>query len=153
MKQGTPMRIRAYRDSDWAEWLRMAMTLFADASFDEHETDMRAFRARADAEVFVVERPDGALAGYVEVGSRAYAEGCATSPVGYIEEWYVDSDVRRAGHGRALLQAAEDWARGRGYQEIASDALLENEISHRAHQRSGYELVERIVVFRKSLDR
>jgi aminoglycoside 6'-N-acetyltransferase I len=64
----------------------------------------------------------------------------------------VDPDVRRRGYGGALLAAAENWARGRGYTEIASDALLDNSVSLEAHTRSGYEVVERIVQFRKSLE-
>jgi aminoglycoside 6'-N-acetyltransferase I len=112
---------------------------------------MRALRAREDAEVFVLERRDGALAGYVEVGSRPYADGCVTSPVGYVEAWYVDADVRRRGYGRALLAAAETWARDRGYREMASDAALENDVSREAHVRSGYTIVDRIVQFRKPL--
>jgi aminoglycoside 6'-N-acetyltransferase I len=146
------MHIRPYRDSDWSDWLRMSMALFR-APAEEHEPDMRAFLARDDGQVFIAERPDGTVAGYVEVGTRNVADGCSTSPVGYIEAWYVDADVRRAGYGRALFAAAEAWARGRGYREMASDALIDNEISLRAHLRLGYEEVDRVVTFRKSLER
>ena len=106
------MKIRAYRDADWSEWRRMTIALFPEYSAEELERGMREFRARSDADVFVAEREDGSPAGYVEVGSRSYADGCDTSPVGYIEAWYVDPDVRGTGYGRALLEAAEDWAHG-----------------------------------------
>ena len=145
------MKIRAYRDTDWSELLRMSLLLFPRATAEDLETDIKALRARADAEVFVAERPDGSVAGFVETGTRLYADGCDTSPVGYIEAWYVDPDVRRSGYGRALLAAAEDWARRRGYREMASDAQLDNEVSHAAHRRSGYEEVDRIVQFRRIL--
>ena len=91
------------------------------------------------------------MCGLVEVGSRPYAEDCETSPVGYIEGWWVDDDMRRHGVGRALLATAEDWARGMGYTEMASDALLDNLTSHAAHRACGYEEVERLVCFRKPL--
>ncbi|MER2526683.1 MAG: GNAT family N-acetyltransferase [Candidatus Competibacter denitrificans] len=136
---------------DWDEWLRMALALYPHHTARELEPDMRAFVARADAAVFVAERLDGSLCGFVEVGARPYADGCDTSPVGYIEAWFIDADVRRQGYGRLLLQAAEAWARAAGYQEMASDALLENTISHQAHLRSGYVTVDRVVQFRKSL--
>jgi aminoglycoside 6'-N-acetyltransferase I len=147
------MRIRPYRDADWPEWLRMSRGLFPDESEESLTSAMRVTRATRDAEVFVIERENagGALAGFVEVGNRLYAEGCDTSPVGYIEAWFVDADVRRTGLGRALLAAAEDWARGKGYTEMASDALLDNVVSHRAHAAAGYAEVERIVTFRKPL--
>jgi aminoglycoside 6'-N-acetyltransferase I len=130
----------------------MAHALLPDEAPGEYEAELRALTQRADAAVFVAERPDGTVCGYVEVGSRLYADGCATSPVGYIEAWYVDPDVRHSGYGRALLTAAETWARSRGYSEMASDALLDNTVSYEAHIRSGYFEVERIVQFRKPLD-
>jgi aminoglycoside 6'-N-acetyltransferase I len=145
------MIVRAYQDADWPEWLRLTLALFPQYSPDELAEGMHQHRARLDAEVFVAERDDHSIAGFVEVGSRPYADGCATSPVGYIEAWYVDPDVRRQGYGRALLNAAEDWARARGYREMASDSQLTNETSQAAHRRAGYEEVDRIVQFRKVL--
>jgi aminoglycoside 6'-N-acetyltransferase I len=129
----------------------MAEALLPDESPENYEVELRALQLRGDAAVFVAERPEGSVCGYVEVGSRKYADGCNTSPVGYIEAWYVDPDMRRSGYGRALLEAAESWARSRGYSEIASDALLDNTVSYTAHIRSGYSEVERVVQFRKSL--
>lgn len=145
------MKIRAYAEGDWAEWLRMSRALFPEYAPDDLAKGMREFSARSDGEVFVIDRGDGSLGGFVEAGSRPYAEGCDTSPVGYVEAWYVDDDLRRRGYGQALLHAAEDWARQQGYREMASDALLDNETSHRAHKASGYTEVERIVTFRKAL--
>ena len=145
------MRVRAFRSDDWDSWRRMGLELFPHQTADEAEAGMREFLAREDAAVFVAERPDGTLAGYVEVGARPYADGCETSPVGYIEAWYVDADVRRHGYGRALLAAAEEWSRERGYREVASDTRLDNEISREAHERSGYAEVDRIIQFRKVL--
>lgn len=147
------MRIRPIESRDWPDWRRMSEALLPDEPPEEYEPEMRSLLRRDDAAVFVAERLDGSVCGYVEVGSRAYADGCRTSPVGYIEAWYVDPDVRRSGYGRALLEAADAWARGRGYSEMASDALLDNTVSHEAHIRSGFSEVERVVQFRKSLIR
>lgn len=147
------LRIRRYRDSDWPEWVRLSLALFPHHDVSEVTSDMERFRARDDAAVFVVDRGDGTLAGFVEVGTRSHADGCETSPVGYIEAWFVDPDVRRQGHGLALLAAAEEWARGRAYVEMASDALLDNTVSHAAHRRAGYQEGDRVVGFRKVLAR
>ena len=145
------MKIRTYNDADWSDWLRMSAALFPEESAEALAKGMKEFGARPDAAVFLAERDDGSIAGFLEAGSRPYADGCDTSPVGYVEAWYVDPDVRRAGYGRALLRAAEEWARRQGYVEMASDALLDNEASHAAHQHSGYEEVGRVVQFRKVL--
>lgn len=142
------MRIRLLnREAERAAYQRLRLALWPDCS----DADNDSWFTRDDAETFVGVRADGSLCGFVEVGSRPYAEDCETSPVGYIEGWYVEPDVRKTGVGRALLQAAERWARGKGYTEIASDALLENTASHAAHRRCGYEETERLVMFRKLL--
>ncbi len=129
----------------------MSLALFPGEPPEEIERGMRDWRVNPKAAVFIAMRDDGSPCGFVEVGERSYAEGCETSPVAYVEAWYVDADMRRQGVGRALLVAAEDWARAEGYSEIGSDALLDNVVSHEAHVRSGYAEVVRLVVFRKVL--
>ena len=117
-----------------------------------HGEEMTHLAAHPDTLVLVAERPDGSgLGGFAEVGTRPYADGCDTTPVAYLEGWYVDADVRRQGIGAALVGAAEDWARERGYREFASDALLENVESQRAHEAVGFAEVERAVRYRKAL--
>lgn len=141
------MIIREVQATERHEYQRMRLTLWPDCD----DSDIDPWFARDDAQTFVAVRADGALCGFVEAGTRPYADGCDSSPVGYVEGWWVAEDVRKTGVGRALLDAAEAWARGRGYSEIASDALLENTVSHEAHESCGYAEVERLVVFRKSL--
>jgi len=104
-----------------------------------------------DAVTFVAERPTGGLAGFVEVGTRSYAEGCETQPVAYIEGWYVDPDWRRQSVGRALLGAVEAWARTAGHREVGSDVELDNTVSLAAHRAAGYEEVVRLVCFRRTV--
>jgi aminoglycoside 6'-N-acetyltransferase I len=53
--------------------------------------------------------------------------------------------------GRALVEAAEAWARSAGHHEIASDAEMDNDSGIAAHRALGYEVVTRVVCFRKSL--
>ena len=129
----------------------MNRALFPGITLEEDEAEMRQTLERDDAVVLVLDRDDGTLAGYVEAGERSIVDGCLSSPVGYIEAWYVDPDVRRSGNGAALIRAAEDWARERGYTEMGSDALLDNEVSHRAHERIGFTEVDRVVNYRKDL--
>ncbi len=101
--------------------------------------------------VLVVDRGSGRLAGFVEIGSRNYAEGCETTPVAYLEGWYVDPDVRLTGLGASLIQAAETWALQHGFSEMASDTELGNDVSLQAHTALGFEEVERQICFRKRL--
>lgn len=147
------MEVRPYRPEDHAEWLRMRASLWPGASIASFLEEMA--EAVADPErwpVFVAARPDGTLGGFVEASLQPYAPGCDTRPVGYIEGWYVDADLRRTGVGRLLVEAAEAWATSRGCREMASDCEIGNTVSFRAHTALGYREVERVIRFCKRLE-
>lgn len=102
--------------------------------------------------VFVAETHSRTLAGFIEVDLRSHADGCnPAAPVGYVEGWYVCAEHRRQGIGAQLIAAAEDWARGHGSLEMASDAWLSSDVSQSAHEALGFEVVDRCVHYRKSL--
>ncbi len=144
--------MRPAEPRDRAEWLRMREGLWPQAR-DDHPVEIDAFLSEAppDSSVIVAERDDGRLGGFLEVGTRSHAEGCASSPVAYLEGWWVDADLRGRGVGARLVAAAEAWARSRGLEELASDSELANEAGQAAHRALGYREVERIVCFRKAL--
>ena len=145
------MRVREYRQADEAEWVRMRSALWPEiGGLEQAIADAREWLTRADAAVLVAESENG-LCGFAEVGERAYADGCGTSPVAYLEAWYVDREHRRSGVGRLLVGAAVEWARERGLREFASDTLLENTDSHRAHEALGFDEVERAVRYRRTI--
>jgi aminoglycoside 6'-N-acetyltransferase I len=146
------MTIRPYQHSDRAEWLRLRLSLWPEADAQAHLLDMDAWLARPDAVVLVAPRQgERKLAGFAEVGTRSIADSCETSPVAYLEGWYVDADARLQGVGAALVRAAEAWARARRLSELASDAQLDNTASQLAHQALGFTEVERAVLYRKVL--
>lgn len=94
---------------------------------------------------------DGSLGGFVSVALRPWADGCEGSPVPFVEGWYVAEGLRGRGVGRALIAAAEAWAREGGFDELGSDAEVENLVSLEAHRRLGFEPTERLQYFRKAL--
>lgn len=146
------VNIRVRIPDDDAEWLRLRSALWPDLGPEAQRSEMANWLARSDAVVFVAVRPgDAGLAGFAEVGARSLADGCETSPVAYLEGWYVDIDMRRRGVGAALIQAAETWARTQGFREFASDAELDNMESQRAHVALGFFEVGRSVLYLKKL--
>jgi len=147
------LRIRRAEASDRDEWVRMRAALWSDYTSEQHRKEMNEYLEEKAAVAYVAARPDGGLAGFVEATIRPHADACETSPVGYIEGWYVDADVRRRGVGRQLVRTAERWARGRGCTEMGSDCLLENDVSLRAHLAMGYEERERLIHFQRWLVR
>ena len=146
------MLVRHATHSDQAEWLRMRSALWPDCPLEDHHGEMPGqLDDPKHYAVFVVERDTGQLGGFLEASLRAYADGCRTSPVGYIEGWYVDADLRRQGLGGELVKAAEQWAIEQGCREMASDCELDNDASFCAHLALDYEEVERLIQFRKTL--
>jgi aminoglycoside 6'-N-acetyltransferase I len=147
------MRIRGIELEDLEAWCRMRQALWPDAEAEELRGEAEAYLADGDllAAVLLGEGPSGEPLGMIELSLRSYAEGCRTSPVPHIEAWYVAPKARRQGVGRALVAAAERWARERGYREIASDTVLDNRVGERAHVALGFAEVERAIHFRKDL--
>lgn len=151
-----PPSVRHVEPRDRAEWLRLLTGLYPHVAEAEHAPVVDAFLAgtpheeHLPAAVFVAAGEAGRLRGFLELSIRDYAEGC-TGATPYVESWYVDVDVRGQGIGAALMRNAEQWARERGYTEMASDAEVANTASHEAHRAVGFREVERAVHFRKEL--
>lgn len=144
--------IRQFLETDDTEWRRLRHTLWPATTDADHETDLREYkRDPATHVIFVAERTDGTLAGFAEVRLRSHVDACVTSPVAFLEGWYVDLAERRQGVGRALLEAAEAWARARNCQEFGSDAELDNLMGRAAHRALGFEEGVPTVNFRKTL--
>lgn len=135
---------------------RLFLALWSDGTLGEHHAEAALILAGTPPStlplrVFVAEA-DGIVVGFIEVGLRSHADGCDTrQPVGFVEGWYVEPKQRGRGVGRALMQAAEDWARAQGCRELASDTWIDHEPSQRAHESLGFEVVDRCVNFRKAL--
>ena len=146
--------IRPVEPEDAREWVRMRTALWPESPADHAPEVQEYLLARpAGTQVFVAVREGTGLGGFAEVGERPFAEGCTTRPVGYLEGWWVDPDLRHAGVGRQLVEAAEAWARQRGFTEMASDAERLNRSSCLAHEALGYAPAAEIVCFCKRLGR
>jgi aminoglycoside 6'-N-acetyltransferase I len=143
--------IRRATAEDKPEWLRMRHGLWPEAPLDYLSLDLDDLLNDSSSGIFVASDSQGQLIGFIEVSLRDYAEACETSPVGYIEAWYVDPHVRGQKLGKELVHTAEQWAREKGCTEMASDTWLENEASIEAHKKLGYWEVERLVHFVKHL--
>jgi len=143
--------IRRATAEDKPDWLRMRQGLWPDAPIEYLNFDMDDRLADPDYAVFVASGEDEELVAFIEAGLRDYGEGCETSPVGYIEAWYVDEHIRGQKLGREMVYATEQWAREKGCREMASDTWLENEASIAAHLKLGYEEADRLVHFVKRL--
>lgn len=134
----------------------MRAALWPESSAEEHSRELQPILNGTASFPFPLENfvaaVSGQLVGFLEVDLRSHADGCDPSrAVGFIESWYIDPAWRGQGIGLQLLVAAEDWARGHGCREMASDTWIDNDLSQRVHEAAGYTVVDRCVHYRKSL--
>ena len=147
-----PLNVRAARESDASNWLRMRRSLWPNSS-SNHESDISAFFGAGlpGIDAVLIAELDDEVVGFAELSIRPWAEGCSSSNVAYLEGWFVEPEARLSGVGELLVREAEDWARSQGCSEFASDAEADNLGSRRAHAGVGFEEVGLVRCFRKPL--
>ena len=117
---------------------------------------LKALRRYQHAAVFVAETEEGRIVGRLSVGRDPHPASAHVADVGLM----VALDARRQGVGRALLQAAVDWASATGVRKLelhvfpwntAAIALydsfgFEREGYRKGHYRRGGEDVDAILM-------
>ena len=138
---------------DQPGWLELRLALWPDGTVDEHRGYMAMALTQPDRfRQLMMYDERRQPAGFIEGSIRGdYVNGTQSSPVGFVEGVYVVPAWRRQGIARQLFAAIGDWARERGCSELASDALIDNEASQRAHLALGFRETERVVYFTKAL--
>ena len=138
--------------ADFDNWRSLSIELWPEHSVAEMEREnQRIFDSLNDI-AFVARTDAGESIGFIDLSIRHdYVAGANSSPVAYVEGIYVRSAYRKQGIGEALIRQAEQWGLSKGCTELASDALLGNEMSHQFHQRAGFKEVERVVAFIKTI--
>ena len=148
------MKVRPVRKDEADTWATLRARLWPAADPRQLGVEAALFLSGGNvptiAAVFLAEE-DATSLGFIELAMRAFSDGCDSMPVPHVEGWYVEPAARGRGAGRALMQAAEDWARQHGFVELASDTEPWNNASLAAHARCGFQETERLVKFRKVL--
>ncbi|HYG64579.1 MAG TPA: aminoglycoside 6'-N-acetyltransferase [Thermoanaerobaculia bacterium] len=134
-------------------WLELRMALWPEGTPEQHREEMASFLEQPGRYVQVVAYgPDREPLGFVEASVRTdYVNGTESSPVAFLEGMYVVPEARGQGVAREMVGAVEAWGWEMGCSELASDAYLDNELSHAVHRALGFEETERVVYFRKEL--
>lgn len=147
------IKIRHVTKKDAKPWLKLRQELWPGASSLVLDEDIGRFLSGESQEplAVLVAQISRQIIGFIELSIRAYAEGCDTDRIAYVEGWYVKSDLRKQGVGRQLMSAAESWAKSQGCSELGSDAGFQNDISSHVHIAMGFDEVGIIRCFRKAL--
>jgi aminoglycoside 6'-N-acetyltransferase I len=148
------MNVRAVEEGDAAVWAELRARLWPHARARELAVEVRDFLTGVGTDLisaaFIAEEP-GAPLGFLELSIRPFADGCDSRPIPHVEGWYVVPFARGRGVGRALMESAEQWARFKGFIELASDTEIHNDGSLAAHVSCGFVETERLIKFRKRL--
>jgi GNAT superfamily N-acetyltransferase len=85
--------------------------------------------------VLVAEDERGRPLGFIHVTEEQdyYAGAC-----GHIGDVVVAREARGRGVGTALLAAAEQWARARGYRLLTLNVFIDNAAARSVYERAGY---------------
>ncbi|KAB2919881.1 MAG: GNAT family N-acetyltransferase [Dechloromonas sp.] len=149
--QRMKIEVRTATHEDREHWVRLRSELWPHCPAARHRLEVDSLLAGFG--VVALALVDGEPAGFAEISVRSdYVEGTASSPVPYLEGWFVRSALRRRGVGRALLSFCEHWAIAKGYIELASDAEIQNSESIRLHELLGFKEAGRSVHFVKKLE-
>lgn len=144
--------IRPVTENDISEWFRLRKLLWDESTDEEHKAEMLDIYEHTDSQLVLVAQLDtGRLVGFLEASIRPFVEDCHSDYVGYLEGWFVEPEFRKFGIGRRLVKGAENWARSKGCEEMASDSEIGNDLSLKAHLKLGYEETSRLVHLRKDL--
>jgi GNAT superfamily N-acetyltransferase len=112
------------------------------------ETRLGAILAEPDHAVFGAEGEDGSLLGWVHVCFRLLL---IDPPSALVEGLVVASETRRGGVGRALMAAAENWARDRGAQAVRLRSGAPRADAHAFYRALGYREGKAALGFEKGL--
>ena len=125
-------------------WAEMCVALWPDLTVDE------VLRMNHDGlfkNEFLYFEGEEAVA-FLSLSLRSdYVEGSDSSPVGYIEGIYVKPEYRRKGVAGELTDHAKEWSRKFDCSELASDCLLDNELSQSFHTGVGFTKTNEIVCY------
>jgi ribosomal protein S18 acetylase RimI-like enzyme len=76
--------------------------------------------------------------GYAYVALESYDYMSLRGPAGLLHDIIVDPERRRHGVGRALLEAALDYVRSRGLEQIVLATAQRNEVAQRFFAEAGF---------------
>ena len=99
--------------------------------------------------VFVAERSDGRVVGWVQVCVRKLI---MADRQGEIDGLVVDEDCRRCGIGQMLARQAEQWARAKACEVLSLRSNVVRKEARPFYEGIGYSVVKTQWTFRKVLE-
>lgn len=89
----------------------------------------------SDETVLIAEENQVAL-GFIHI--KTVTDYFSQQPIAHVSDVVVAAVAEGKGIGKALMSAAEEWARGRGYPMIQLHVLMGNDRARAMYERLGY---------------
>ena len=139
-----------YKKEYFNAYKKLVKELWNDIT-DEDITEITNEHLSGKEYIFLYERDDEII-GFINTAIRNdYVPGSTADGVAYIEGIYVCKAYRRNQVAIKLVEHAVEFFKVRGFTEIASDSLIDNEVSQFWHKAIGFNEVERCVHFIKKI--
>lgn len=100
------------------------------------ESIARALTQPAAGEALLVAEDTGELLGLVHV--KTVVDYFSQQSIAHVADVVVAAPAEGRGIGKALMRAAEDWARGQGYPMVQLHVLVDNARARSMYERLGY---------------
>ncbi len=136
----TPLKIRSIELSDIEALIGLWVKCDLTRPHNDPQKDIQFAMATETATVLVGE-VDGAMIASAMVGYDGHR--------GVVYYVACDPDQQKAGHGRAIMAATEDWLRQRGVWKLNLMVREENEAVCRFYETLGYEQEPRVIMSRR----
>ncbi|HZI93731.1 MAG TPA: GNAT family N-acetyltransferase [Patescibacteria group bacterium] len=131
---------------DIAQVALLAGQLGYPSTPDQIASRFRSLETIPGSAIFVAELTQGSPAGWAHVVGRQLLE---SEPFAELVGLVVDAASRRQGAGRALVKAAESWARENGYGALRIRSNTARSEARPFYEKMGYVIGKTQYVFNK----
>lgn len=142
------MVVRPMTPRDAEAVARLSGQLGYPSSPGDVERRFRTLAGDPDVALLVAEDGDGRVIGWIHAGVRRFL---TSDTFAQIDGLVVEASARRTGAGRALVGAAEEWARGCGCSVLRIHSNAQRTEARPFYESMGYEVIKSQWVFRRTL--
>lgn len=143
--------IRKMQKTDRMLWAAMRLQLWDKHARDAHLSDIDNILSNKQNAGYIALLANHQAVGFAEISLRQYANGCSKQPVPFLEGIWVKPAYRQQGIAQALISQITTDLIAKGFDELCSDAEIDNTRSYKPHQNWGFDEIERVICFRKKL--
>lgn len=138
------MKIRDATPADLPALCELCAQLGYPGTPESIGANLRGILGRPERALLVAE--DGQVIGFADV---SICRRLVHAPIAELDSLSVLDTARNRGIGRALLAAAEAWARAQGLRGVALSSRVTRHDAHRFYEREGYTRIKDAGMFEK----